>query len=575
MNHIVKSLLNNFIESHEIKSDDEDKNFEHFCNYAIVKSQYNKTFGYNEISTGGGDDTGIDGIGIIVNGHLVDSEDEIDDLYEGNKYLDVDFIFIQSKNSPSFNSGDILKFYRGVLDFFNEPPSLKRNSEITKFSELANKIFDDAVRLKNHPSIKVFYITIGTNPDDDDNINGIIDDHKKDLNSLNLFDQIKVELLGAKEIGNLYKRTQNPISSKFKFVNNVALLPIKGVKEAYYGTLPFEEFKKILIDDNDKLLNIFDDNVRDYQGKKNPVNKKIFETLESKNPYLFSVLNNGVTVVADSITNIGVEMVITDYQIVNGCQTSNVLFENINQEGIDEIHIPLRLIATKDNDVKAQITASTNRQTSIKTEQLSAMSDFQKGLEEYYNSRLDEEKIYYERRSKQYDSDKNVKKNRIITIKDQVKSYSSMFRKDPHAATRYFGTLAKNIGKKDSGLCEAKHHYAPYYMAGLAYYKLDSLFGTTIDRKFKDVRYQILMLALMIMTDLTLPLSFMNSERKTEAFCEPIIKKLLNKTTCLKVFQRAVEIIERSGVDITDRQFLKSGSITFQISEEFKDTDRI
>ena len=84
--------------------------------------------------------------------------------------------------------------------------------------------------------------------------------------------------------------------------------------------MPFSEFKKLIIDDNDNIANVFDDNVRDFQGSSNPVNAKISETLESDNPFLFSVVNNGVTVVANEIKTSGNTFTIVNYQIVNGCQ---------------------------------------------------------------------------------------------------------------------------------------------------------------------------------------------------------------------------------------------------------------
>lgn len=573
MDRITKSLLEDFKNTQEINQTPDDEAFEHFCNYSIISNQYSKTFDFTSISTGGGADTGIDGIGIIVNGHLLDNEEEIKEFLDNNGYIEATFVFIQSKTSSSFEGSEILKFYHGVIDFFSESPSLPRNEEITKFSELANSVFKNAAKFRRNPNIKVFYITTG-GVSSDQYITGIVETHKKSLSDLNLFEQIEVELLGAKEIGKLYRKAQNPISSTFIFSDKVTLPSIEGVIEAHYGVLPFKEFKKILIDENDSLLNVFDDNVRDYQGGQNMVNSEISETLRSDNPSLFSVLNNGVTVVADSIKTTANSITITDYQIVNGCQTSNVLFENRNNDGIDKIYIPLRLIVTQKAEVKSCITISTNNQTAIKKEQLSAMSDFQKNLELYYTSRMKEKGLYYERRAKQYAADTSIVKRRIITIANQVKSYSSMFRKDPHMVTTYYGKTIQNMGEKNSGLCEPDHQFAPYYMAGLAYYKLDSLFlSGSIDKKFKKVRFYMLMLALMISTDQPPPP--MNSQKKTESFCNPIIKKLLDEASCLRVFEKAAEIIERSGAAIEDKQSLKSKPMTETIIAEFKEADRV
>ena len=47
-------------------------------------------------------------------------------------------------------------------------------------------------------------------------------------------------------------------------------------------------------------------------------------------------------------------------------------------EGIDELIIPIRIIATKDENLKNDITRATNSQTAIKKDQLEALSTFQK-----------------------------------------------------------------------------------------------------------------------------------------------------------------------------------------------------
>jgi hypothetical protein len=110
----------------------------------------------------------------------------------------------------------------------------------------------------------------------------------------------------------------------------------------------------------------------------NAVNLKIEETLKSDNPHLFSVLNNGVTIVANEIKISGDKCTLFDFQIVNGCQTSNILYQNRILDTLSNMNIPIKLIVTTDDDIKSKITVSTNSQTAVKKEQLSAMTDFQK-----------------------------------------------------------------------------------------------------------------------------------------------------------------------------------------------------
>jgi hypothetical protein len=118
MDRITRSLLGDFLKTQEIKSNDESSNFEKFCNYSIISNEYNKNFDIDNITIGAGNDTGIDGIAIIVNGYLVEEIHEIDDLLQQNGSLEVKYILTQAKTSSNINTGDMHLFYAGVYDFF-------------------------------------------------------------------------------------------------------------------------------------------------------------------------------------------------------------------------------------------------------------------------------------------------------------------------------------------------------------------------------------------------------------------------------------------------------------------------
>lgn len=105
-----------------------------------------------------------------------------------------------------------------------------------------------------------------------------------------------------------------------------------------------------MLDEEDNLVSVFEDNVRDFQGTNNDVNNGIEKTLKNEDSDLFSVLNNGVTIVASSISTTGDNFTIRDYQIVNGCQTSNVLFNNRKGDYINNVNIPIKIIATDDDE---------------------------------------------------------------------------------------------------------------------------------------------------------------------------------------------------------------------------------
>ena len=54
--------------------------FEHFSNFCILSKEYSEEFNLEDIHTGEGGDLAIDGLALLVNGNLVNSKDEVDDL---------------------------------------------------------------------------------------------------------------------------------------------------------------------------------------------------------------------------------------------------------------------------------------------------------------------------------------------------------------------------------------------------------------------------------------------------------------------------------------------------------------
>lgn len=560
MDRITESLINELLTTLEITSVSESKDFEKLVNYTVVSNEYNKTFDVETITVGEGNDTGIDGIAIIVNGQLIESTDEVDDLLEKNNFLEIDYILIQSKTSSSFESSEINTFLFGIQDFFSLQPKLVRNDDIKRFAEVSNYLFSKAQKFRENPTLRLFFVTTGkwTN---DVNLKAVIDSGVNALEQTNLFEIVSLTPFGARELAAAYRKTKESISTTFTFNNRITIPKITGVSQAYIGLVPFVEFLKIVADDDDILLNVFEDNVRDFQGENNDVNGGIAATLNNDDSEIFSVLNNGVTIVASSISPTGDQFTISDYQIVNGCQTSNVLFNNRKGAHIGKVSVPIKLVATTDEEVKTRITLATNNQTPIKKEQLAALTQFQRSLEQYYNSFSGEARIYYERRSKQFNSDNNVQKSRIITVPYQIKSFAGMFLDEPHNVTSFFGSIVKRLNEGKAPIFGSDHAFSPYYTSAFTYYKLESFFRKgSIDSAFKKVRFHILMLFRILNGKEALPP--FTSARKMDKYCEDLLAILNDETKALKAFQKCIGIIENSGFDKSDKQTLKLVSKT-------------
>lgn len=571
MDRITKKLVEEFNLSIELNRDEEFKQFENFCNYSIIANVYTKSFEINSVDTGEGNDTGIDGLAIIVNDQLIENSNEMTEIIETGVRLRVEYIFISSKTSDGFKTTEIGQFTHGILDFFSENPLIVRNDEIENFAEISNLLLDNSSLMSEAPTCKVYYITTGRIIEDK-NLDGRIESSRQDLLNTNIFVNVEFERFGAFEICNKYRKTKDAVTTTINFVTQVTLPCIDGIKEAYIGILPLSEFKKIIKDDNGNIRNVFDDNLRDFQGVNNPVNKKIESTLSGTKPDLFSVLNNGVTIVASSLVLVSNRFTIKDYQVVNGCQTSNILSIYIDKPDLKDLSIPLKLIVTENEDIKNQITIATNSQTVIKQDQLSALSNFLKNLEHYFNTLdLGEGKLYFERRAKQYAADAKVQKSRITTIQIQIKSFASMFLLEPHRVTTYYGSMVKQMQNQEKPIFVDGHLFDSYYMSSFAYYRMMILFTKgLLDKKYKKVKFFLLMIVNYIAGEGKNITPSLNRKKEVLGYCNPIIKILLDESKSEILFNKAANIIDSSGLEIDDKQAIKNKSATDVLLKELK-----
>lgn len=277
MDAITSSLLKSFSNIHGLDGEKESVRFENFCSYSVITNVIRTTFDLESVHTGDGGDCGIDGCAIIVNGKLVFDIDEIDELRDTNKYLDVDLIFIQSKTSSSFDGGFIGKFLRGVKGFISGNSRSIKNDKIKYMMSLWNHIIENSHYMVNrNPSCNLYYVCTGMWCDDA-NLQDTIDDGVNEIKNLNLLKDISFTPFGANEIVSSYRKTLNKLENTINMVQKVTLPEIEGVGQAFLGILPYQEFLKLIQDDNQTIHSIFDDNIRDFQGRmKLTKNKNIY-----------------------------------------------------------------------------------------------------------------------------------------------------------------------------------------------------------------------------------------------------------------------------------------------------------
>lgn len=311
------------------------------------------------------------------------------------------------------------------------------------------------------------------------------------------------------------------------------------MKASYLGILPQEEFFKLITDNSGELVKtIFVDNVRDFQGD-NPVNADIAKTISDGALDQFVLRNNGITIVAKGIRVTSSSYKLEDYQIVNGCQTSHVLYANRRLINGD-LYIPIKIIHTEDDEVSQSIIRSTNKQTPVEENDLLALTKFQRDLEDFYKGHPEEIRLYYERRAKQYSSQSDLEKGRITSIGSQLKSFSSMFLELPNQASRYQGTLLKSVRTQ---VFQSSHKPDCYFLSALAQYRFEVLARRlpAAERSIKSFRYYLILAFRFRYETSDFPGA---GNKKISAYCAPLIGQLVNYDKSKEAFDECVNIVK-------------------------------
>lgn len=494
MEPILKAQFNNFKKKFEIDTIDTSPEkeqlkdasaFEKFVNYVLFSRDYPGIFtGDTElldfICVGGSNDTGIDGIGIKVNDRLVRNIDEVTEIAQENKKINVEFVFIQSKMRPKFDKTELNTFGTGVKVFFLDP-YLPENTRIREFRKIKDFIYSDEKvisKLDKCPSLVLYYVGTGAEPTEE-NFLGNQNLLTKELTDVEHFESVEVKVVGGKKLIKFCRELENKFEVQMNIIDIFPLIVDNqtDVKKAYAFTCNALEFLKILKKEDGSLRrSLFNDNVRDYLGDNKTVNSEIENTI-TESPEMFLLCNNGITIVCTDFEQVRDKLVkIENPQIVNGCQTSNSLFNQRDSLNTERVKLLVRLISTESPGISNKIVRGTNKQNQVLEEAFETTRSFhQDTLEPFFLSFENDIKIYYERRSKQYNDDPFIKKNQIVNLQILTRIFVSIFLEAPHDGHRHESTLlGKYAGQKEPRkIFVEDHNPYPYYICALIWYMFE------------------------------------------------------------------------------------------------------
>jgi hypothetical protein len=330
MNPVIRAQLREFAKANSITADSQERQFEIYAIFSILAGLLGESIDAYDVHLAG-DEFGVDGIAIIIQGESVRNRQEAEEKLSTINNPTVEFIFFQAKTSTSYDYGDISKFFDSVSGFFDG--DLRGESAAIDDLIGAMEIIYEKGIGKRNPKLSCYYVATG-NYEEPSRIEKLRNGFKSGLDEKNIFDggTISVEFVGARDLQQWYRAATSAVEVEIDFPRNVVMPTNDHVEEAYVGYIDAKNLLNLcsLKDSSGVVIGInkavFFDNIRDYDAK-SKINIGIKSGVRSGGGAEFVFRNNGITVVSKNIDRTGDKFRLEDFQIVNGCQTSNVIFD--------------------------------------------------------------------------------------------------------------------------------------------------------------------------------------------------------------------------------------------------------
>lgn len=494
LDKILKGIVSDFQRKYSLQGS-ESRIFEHVVNYISVAKFHPEAFNdagdFESISIDRKGLFGIDGIAFIVNGNLVTSKEDISD-YAKSKYLDVVILVMQAKTEEKCDTGDLLKTITATKSFLGDHSLLiDASPELNNAYEIYTEIFKYSKYFNaTSPQCIINYVTAARTWDKT-LVDGIVNTGESEIHAMySEIRSVKINVYGSTYVIDTYSELENSVDVQIIFRNYLSFDKINDVEQSYLGYLSGDEYLKIIMDSRgDIRTRIFYENVRDYQGEKNPVNKEIRHTLESRALRdKFVLLNNGITIVTKHFKSMGSNMFeLREFQVVNGCQTSHEIYNT--REHAKDILVPVKIIHTMDQDVISMIVKSTNRQTPVPNEAFVALENYHKHLQQLFEEYSKEMplSVFYERRSGELALRKNSDNcYEVATLHSIIRSVTSVYFQEPYIV--YNNNPANILKNRQSKLFQDDQPYEIYYIS----YYLFAVFSDMVARReFNSFEYKL------------------------------------------------------------------------------------
>ncbi len=540
---IIDQFLEDYSRRRNIEERHKPRLFAQCAIDTLVLRSVRNEYSAQDVFVDGQNDVGLDGIAIVVNDQVIQTVEDIERLISEDREIRARFIFVQATMDREFRAQKMSSFASGVWRFFQSDIRGPVNDQVRKTYELKQTLLKRAEWMRSgRPILQLYYVSTGQWVGDNV-LEAEVASAEDLLESTGLFSKVEFNPVDFRDFLDLKRGLQRRNIGEVHSYRLRELPQTSGVGMAYLGALLVDDLINIIshpmIDRINR--NVFIENVRGYQGVDNPVNSGINETLNRDDVTIFPLLNNGVTIVCRDHETVGAKLRIFDYQIVNGCQTSSVIFDNrVNLRNRD-ILVPAKIVVTRDERIIENIIRASNSQTTVSEEHILSLLPFNRRLAEYYRATIlsgNGERLYYDIREGEFSKHTRLEPIRIVQIRHQIQTFASMFLGRPHDAVDRLRELRELIPDR---IFKPDHALDPYFTASLAMLRFRQLRQQhELDAIFENYRYQFLyILRLKLFPKDFSPVNW----RQAPILCNEINRKLTDPVTSMELYSEAGEVV--------------------------------
>jgi hypothetical protein len=477
----------------------ESKFFELFASEHILK---NYGLSYDEIFSGivgDGGDGGVDSIYTFVNGVLAAEDTNFTNIKQNGV---ITLYIIQSKKTNGFSDEAILRLDDTCKDLLNlshplDVKSKKYNPRLLRSIAIFRGTYTQL--LKTSPKLQIIFWYATLADDIHPNVEDRSDLLKQTVKQLFTDCEVEFHFCGADKLFTLYRKSK---------VENLPLTVTEIMPTQLNSPIclvNLKEYFNFIHDPETGELRswLFEENVRDYEGRSIEVNRAIRISLESSNPAQdFWWLNNGITVVATKAPLSGKTISVTDPKIVNGLQTSMEIYNyfRVSPKHAEDRNILVRIVVADDQEIRNSIIKATNSQSSISAASLRSFDPIHHKIEQYFLL----QDLFYDRR-KNYYKNQGKAKEKIVTIPYLAQAVAAIWLQRPNDSRGRPIRLLKDPDLYDRIFSEA-NDVNLYLRCILFMKKIDEFLSSDSAPKYVidheiNVRFQLAMFAAVIKTN--------------------------------------------------------------------------